>query len=109
MSGITSESLSLYLITWEDNDPMCDSYDECIVIAPNERVALNTHPNGIGTVKEGCNYQWVSDDTKDELNIVKIGNIDRNYYKDEVKSTYEDRIKNGCGYVVTAVFNYCGF
>ena len=104
-----SEELSIYLITAYEWEGMpiggWDTYYECVVIAPNENIALNTHPCGVGAVNsEGDD--WPSSEQRDCLTIYRLGNVDNMYFEKYVKNRrYEKQKEIGCGYVVSSSYN----
>ena len=104
--------LNFYLITASSSgiqyNAKYGTYHHCVVMAPNEETALVTHPNGYTKLFKLREQErdWPSLEEKEYLNIVKMGCVDKDFFENHIDSTiYESRMKKGCGYVVSFVFN----
>lgn len=86
---------------WYDNSFDTD-YESAVVIAPNSKVALNTHPSGNGPRQKKTGFlhaDWPPHD-EDSVDIVRIGTAEKAYLRD---TDYLKNVKRGYGYVVCSV------
>lgn len=90
-------------VTYEKYENLLDDdYESAIVIAPNRKVALNTHPSGTRARQAETGYlraDWPPHDD-DSVTIERIGVAENKYVH---RTNYIENLSHGYGYVICSI------